>query len=246
MGGQAWLRCSSSDPSPAERLLSRPLPGRVHPSRLCHLSQGQGRVPGSSAHGGSLSLTSNPTTGSHSLPSPMAPAPQAMPLANSPKARSPRVRRPGQPHGASAQDGPPAPALGRRGFSGTGDTSTRLRGQVHPGGRERCDIPCPPLPSTPSSQKALFPGICWQVGDYIRTTVKQCLEQEADPAQALAQQPGAHPAASHCQRRRGPAFASHQLPVLLATGTLQGCTEAATFKKRLPFRRTWRGEAPLS
>lgn len=60
-------------------LLSRPLPGRVHPSRLCHLSQGQGGAPGSSAHGGSLSLTSNLTTSPYSLPPPIAPAPQAMP-----------------------------------------------------------------------------------------------------------------------------------------------------------------------
>lgn len=123
----------------------------------------------------------------------------------------------------------------------------------HPPGSEDRSTPArgssaiSPLPPAPSAWKALFPGICWQVGDYIRTTMKHSIwSREQVPLRHLL---------SNKERiQPPPAVGGGGTSPLLPTSSLscwqrepsRGCMGAATFKKRLPFRRTWSTEAPLS
>lgn len=196
-------------------LLSRLLPGRVHPSRLCHLSQGQG--------GGAWRLSPwrepiSDQQSNHQLvipPSPHCPCtPKPCPWQILPRPALPEYTGLANPMmlllGAAL---PPCP--GRRGLDGTG------RRNIHQAPR-----PGPPLSGRES---AIFPTLLCLPPEL---TGRPCflgftgrwvtlLEQPSDTAfragsrsrgQALAQHRGAHPAASAARGGGRQPFACHPAP----------------------------------
>lgn len=154
-----------------------------------------------------------------------------MPLANSPKGCSPRVYRPGQPHHAPAQDGPPVLPWAR----GLDDTGRSNIHQVPPlSRREHAIFPAllclpPELPGKPG-----FLGFPGRWVTLLEQPSDTALEQEADPGGRCWLSTGERTQQPPCQRRRTQPSASHPAPCPAGKGTLQ----------RLPFRRAWRGEAP--
>lgn len=210
--------------------------------------RGRAGAPGSSAHGGSLPLASNPTTSPYSLPAPLLLHPQAMPLANSPKAHSPRIHRPGSPHDAPAPDGPRAlPWVQRVRWQRKTQQPPGSAGRSALSGRESAIFPALLCLPSELTGRPHFPGFTgrWVT---IRTNIKHSVLSRkqipgAGTGSALRSVPSRLPLPEEEEASPWPPT---QLPVLLAKGTLQRLQGAAPFKKGLPFNRTWRDEAPLS